>query len=202
MGILLTFENVFELFSAIAPLLVIFFMVTISLFNQNVKGLIYLAGLLMALMVNIPIMHTIKSPTNSEAKPTCDIISIPYIGHLNSPAPSALILGFTMVYLLQPMVMNNQMNYVLFASLACLLGVDITTKVTMKCTTAGGAVLGALIGMFFAVIWYNLFKGAGYDSLLYFDEMQSNNVRCAQPSKQTFKCAVYRNGELISSSTV
>jgi hypothetical protein len=47
-----------------------------------------------------------------------------------------------------------------------------------------------------------LFHVSGYDSLLYFDELESNNVTCSRPSKQTFKCSVYKNGELISSNVV
>ena len=31
-------------------------------------------------------------------------------------------------------------------------------------------------------------------------ELQSNNIICARPSKQTFKCSVYKNGQLISSN--
>jgi hypothetical protein len=203
MAIKLTFPNMLNLLSAIAPLLVVFFMVTISLFNQNLKGLVYLAGLMVALLINIPIANMIGgdwSRVNPEAMSLCNIVTIPYITEFTSPGPSALVLGFTLAYLVQPMVLNNQMNYVVLAFMAGLLGIDMTTKVTMGCTTLGGAALGALLGMFVSVIWYSLFKSAGYDSLLYFDEMQSNNVRCTQPSKQTFKCSVYKNGELISSS--
>ena len=35
---------------------------------------------------------------------------------------------------------------------------------------------------------------------LYFNELGSNNVVCKRPSEQTFKCSVYKNGELISSN--
>ena len=38
----------------------------------------------------------------------------------------------------------------------------------------------------------------GNDNLLYFGKYTSNNVQCSKPSKQTFKCSVYKNGRLIS----
>ena len=47
-----------------------------------------------------------------------------------------------------------------------------------------------------------LLHEAGYDSLLYFDELLSNKVACSRPSKQSFKCSVYKGGELISSNVV
>ena len=35
-----------------------------------------------------------------------------------------------------------------------------------------------------------------------FNELDSNKVMCSRPSKQTFKCSVYKHGELITSNTV
>jgi len=40
----------------------------------------------------------------------------------------------------------------------------------------------------------------GADEVLYFDEMESNAVKCEKPSSQTFKCSVYKNGVLVSSN--
>ena len=86
---------------------------------------------------------------------------------------------------------NNQMNYPVIITLLCLLALDSLSKIKGKCTTAGGSVLGSLLGFVFGALWYSLFHGMGYDSLLYFDEMDSNNVVCSKPSKQTFK-SLYR----------
>jgi hypothetical protein len=79
---------------------------------------------------------------------------------------------------------------------------DGITKVNKNCTTKGGTFLGALVGLILGTVWYSLFHISGYDSLLYFDELQSNNVVCSKPSKQSFKCSVYKNGELVSSNIV
>jgi hypothetical protein len=86
------------------------------------------------------------------------------------------------------------------AFLLGLLFLDMLTKVQNKCTTYPGAALGALVGGLFGLFWYGIFNATGYGSLLYFDELRSDNVMCSKPTKQTFKCQVYKNGELISSS--
>ena len=49
----LDLKNILNLTSALSPLLVAFLLVMISLFNQNVKGLIYLAGILVTSLVNL-----------------------------------------------------------------------------------------------------------------------------------------------------
>ena len=202
MAIQLNFANMLELFSLMSPLLLGFFLIMSSLFNQNLKGLVYLAGVLIATIINIFLMNQIGSPRDETAAFSCNFINIPILNRFNSPAPTSLFIAFTIAYLVMPMQYNQQMNYVILASLLCLLLLDGITKVNKKCTTPGGTILGALVGFVLGATWYTLFHMSGYDALLYFDELQSNKVVCARPSKQSFKCSVYKNGELISSNVV
>jgi uncharacterized BrkB/YihY/UPF0761 family membrane protein len=171
-----------------------------SLFNQNLKGLVYLAGLLIASLFNIFFMNMIGSGRDENEAFSCSIFDIPHVSQYNSPYPSSLIIAFTLAYLVLPMKYNNQMNYAVLGFLLILLGIDILTKVQNKCTTYAGSVLGGLVGFLLGTVWYIFFHGAGFDSLLYFDELRSDNVVCSKPTKQTFKCSVYKNGELVSSN--
>ena len=79
--------------------------------------------------------------------------------------------------------------------------IDAVTKLTNNCTPPLGVVSGGLIGYVLGVIYYTLLKGTGNQKLLYLNELQSNNVVCSKPSEQQFKCAVYKNGELISTNS-
>jgi hypothetical protein len=38
----------------------------------------------------------------------------------------------------------------------------------------------------------------GSGKFLFFNETSNNTQVCSMPKKQTFKCAVYKNGELLS----
>ena len=202
MAVQLNFQNILELFSFFSPLLLGFFLIFSSLINQNLKGLVYLGGVLIATVINIFLMNQIKSPKLEGEKMSCNFISLPFLLGYNSPAPTSMFIAFTIAYLVLPMKYNNQMNYIILASLLCLLLLDSITKVSNKCTTSGGTVLGSAVGFLLGALWYTLFHTTGYDSLLYFDELRSNRVLCARPSKQSFKCSVYKNGQLISSNIV
>jgi len=191
-GIELTFSNILQLISVLSPILIAFFMIMLSFMNQNVKGLVFIAGALLASFLNIPLMNTIKSPVNNDASLSCNLIEIPYLNAYNSPSPTSLFIAFTFAYLFLPMMYNNQMNYGVISALLCLFALDSVSKVTNKCTTVGGAVLGALVGFMFGSIWYTIFHMVGADEVLYFDEMESNAVKCEKPSSQTFKCSVYK----------
>ncbi len=202
MPIQLTISNMLQLFSAMSPLLLGFFLVMSSLFNQNLKGIIYLAGVLIASVINIFLMNQIGSKVDPDASLSCDLIKLPFLSEFNSPAPTSLFIAFTIAYLVLPMYYNNQVNYVVLSALLCLLALDAVTKISNKCTSSGGSILGTLIGFVLGATWYTLFHQSGFDSLLYFDELQSNKVVCARPSKQTFKCNVFKGGNLISSNIV
>ena len=193
-------DNVLKLFSLISPTLLAFFLVMLSLFNQDIKGLIYLAGALMAMVINVFIMNTVKSETNPNAAAICSVIDIPGGSPYNSPTSSSVFIAFTIAYLLLPMRFNNNMNYVVLIALLCLFGLDAYTKVHSLCTPASGTVLGGLTGFMLGAMWFALFHVAGFDSLLYFDTYSSNRVFCSKPSKQSFKCSVYKNGQLIDSN--
>ena len=203
MAIQLTLSNMLELFSVMSPLLLSFFLVMSSLFNQNIKGLVYLAGVLIASVINVFVMNIIGSPQFVDRAYSCNVLELPsVISAFNSPSPNSVFIAFTIAYLVLPMYFNNQMNYIILAALLSLFGLDAMTQVTKRCTTMAGTFFGALLGFLLGATWFTLFYQAGYSSLLYFDELQSNNVVCSRPANQTFKCSVYKGGQLISSNVV
>ena len=175
-----------------------------SLFNLNIKGIIYLGGILIAALINGILMGTIKEspPDPRNASIACGLVNTEYWKFYGTPSPSGVFIAFTIAYLVLPLYYNDQMNYVLLISLLALLFIDIIAKTYNGCTSYIGAALGCLVGFILGAAWYSLFKAAGYESLVYFNEMNSNKVMCSRPSKQTFKCSVYKHGELISSNTV
>ena len=201
MPITMNITNMFKLFSAVSPMLLVFFLVVSSLFNQDVKGLIYLAGLMLACVVNIFLMNQIKSNKSNDAEIICDLFDFPKSNY-NSPNITSMMIAFTTLYILLPMNYNNEINYSVVAFLLCLFSIDVFTKLTYSCTTVSGIVLGTLIGSILGIIWYSVLKNSGHSSLLYFDELQTNKVKCSKPNKQTFKCSVYKNGTLVSNNIV
>ena len=200
MAIALTLSNIMQLASWLATLLLVFFFVMLSILNEDFKGIVYIAGILLASALNIPLMNMIGSQRFQDENMTCNLIELPLITSYNSPAMTSLIIGFTFAYLYLPMSANDQMNYGVIVSILILFLIDAVTRIFGKCTTLTGVVFGGLVGTLFGVCWYAIFHATGADYLLYFDELNSNNVVCTKPSKQTFKCSVYKNGQLISSN--
>ena len=121
MAVQFTLPNIIQLASALAPILLGFFMVMLSILNQNVKGIVYLGGVLIATVINVFIMNTIKSETSQNASAVCSIVELPYLTRFNSPNPSSVFIAFTkFAYLFLPMKYNNLMNYPVIAALLAL----------------------------------------------------------------------------------
>jgi len=203
-GIEVTITNIFQFGAFISPFLLGFFLIMSSIFNRDLKGFIYLAGVLISSIVNILLKNIIRSPMAADAEPICSLVKFDLLSdqNFNSPNVSSSFLAFTMAYLLLPMFYNNQMNYVVLIFLISLFVLDTMTKLANKCTDLIGISIGALVGFIMGAIWFSMFLGGGQSELLYFNVPITNNTVCSRPSKQTFRCAVYKGGQLISDNIV
>lgn len=200
-GIPFTFTNLFMVMATISPLLVAFFMVMVSLMNENIKGLVYLAGSLFALTLNYPLQSAIgdRYEAPEEGALICSPFILGGLEQYNSPAASSLFLAFTFAYLFIPMYANNVYNYGIVSMMLILIFSNAYAKIRTKCFDTSAAVMGTLVGFVFGTLWYVLLKSSNADKFLYFGEMDSTAVRCSMPKEQTFRCAMYKNGVLISS---
>lgn len=196
----LNFVNIIQFFSYISPLLLGFFMVMSSFFNGNIKGLIYLGGVLIAMFIGLMFRPLIGSKSDIGASMSCNLFEMPFgYNMFNSPSLHSLFIAFTIAYLFMPMISNNLMNYSVLISLVILFFIDAFTKIQGKCTSGLGVFIGGLMGIILGIAYWALFHYAGMKNILYFEKEGSNNVICNRPSRQTFKCKVYKGGKLIGS---
>lgn len=190
-----SFTNGLKLMASLSPTLLGFFMVMLSVLNQDAKGIVYLAGLTLALLINIPFQKLIGSPVNQTIR-TCNLFGNGLLDSQGSPSTSSLVIAFTFAYLFLPMQFNNQMNYAVVTVLLLMFTLDAAVRIEVGCIPASGAALGAVIGAGLGALWYSIIQGAGGENMLYYNEVSSNSVKCSRPSKQTFRCKVYKKGSL------
>ena len=221
-GIELNFSNMFMFFSAIIPFLLVFFMVMVSIFDYNIKGFIYIFGLFLAYGLTIPIQNTLNikirqfqdnnnendniktidqfiNKVGNKVNPLCYLFNMnpKGLGYLSVPSFNSVIISFTIAYLVGPMLLNNAINYILIITMFTILAVDSSARVSNNCTTPIGIVFGVILGFIIGGLYVVMIKASGNENLLYNDDFISNKVACTKPTKQQFKCAVYKNGELL-----
>ena len=194
----LNFSNILQFFSTISPILLAFFLVMVSLFNSDIKGLVYLGGILIASLINLFIMNTLKVKPDKIPAPACNLINFPFnLNEYISPAFNTMFISFTLWFLYLPMQYISSINYPVLIFLSGLLVLDAATKLSRGCTNFSGIALGFIVGTVLGILYFVALWQTGHDDLLFFNTEASNNVVCARPKKQTFKCYVYKGSEII-----
>lgn len=205
-GILLTISNLSKLVGALYPLFIVSFLVLASVFNLKLTGVVYLGGIVVTIVLCYLFgMMGLVSERSPNAALSCDLFSMgshPYQG----PSTQAAISWFTLAYLLWPMLPpmhpGGLANPMVIAVTLVFALVNSIFQYRNNCSNTSGIILGGVIGLLVGTAWFWLWYSSGYKDLLFYNELVSNNAICTRPSKQTFKCEVWKGGELISSSTV
>jgi hypothetical protein len=123
---------------------------------------------------------------------------------------STYILTFTLMYFLMPMIMLskqnniNAINYGVLAFFISYIALDLFIKRSLMCIPSfmSSLVIGNILsGLFLGgVIAGLIMYGSTLKPYLYINEVNNNKEVCSMPSKQQFKCRLFKNGELVSSS--
>jgi len=179
--------------SLMAPFLIAFLMVMVSIINSNIKGFIYLLGLIILFIFVLLFQNTIRIPMDNTNK-FCHMFSMT---QYSVPSFNSALYLYTIFYVLMPMINMGIINFPLIIVFLLFYVSDSIIKYRNKCASVSGIVMGSILGLFFGISWFLLIKSTGQNGLLYYDDLVSNKIACTRPTKQHFKCQVYKNGELI-----
>jgi len=187
--------NIVVFLSFYSPVILAILVTSMSLLFQNSKGFIYL-GYLIAVCIVRNYFYKMGG-----AKPAINdgtvCTSVQYTKYGN-PTFSSFVFSFTIMYLLYPMFTNGSINFWLVSGLICYFFVDVFVKTSQNCKIGPGDMfLNILSGLIIATIIVVCMYAGGSGQYLFFNETQSNKEVCSMPTTQTFKCNVYKNGELI-----
>jgi hypothetical protein len=184
--------------SYLSPILIVTPILSLSAIFQNPNGLIYLAYLLAMCFLRNYMYQVSGAGSNPLENLNCGDITFSKYGN---PTFSAFVFAFTIMYISLPMFASGYPNLWLFIGMILYFLIDIVIKTYNKCiTNSADLILNILLGAFSASIIITLMYWGGSSKFLLFNEIQSSAETCSMPSKQTFKCALYKNGELISGS--
>ena len=188
--------NIIVFLSFFSPIILATSITSMSFIFQNFKGLIYLGFLIGCCVVRSYVyMMSGASPIVND-RTICTSIQYSKYGN---PTFSAFVFAFTIMYLCIPMFSNSSVNYWVFTSLITYFFLDIFIKLYKNCIIkTSDLFLNILLGATFSALIVTLMYAGGSGKYLFFNEVSSDKEMCYQPSKQTFKCNLYKDGTLIS----
>lgn len=187
--------NLVVFLSFYSPIILAISITSLSFLFQNFKGFIYLAFLIGVCIVrNYIYKWSGGSPVISD-KTICSSIQYTPFGN---PTFSVFVFAFTLTYMLAPMFANGSINFWILSVFLSYFFIDIFIKTYKKCiVNYGDLFLNIFFGTIVSGFILFLMYVGGSSKFLFFNETQSNKDVCSMPSTQTFKCNVYKNGELI-----
>jgi hypothetical protein len=191
--------NILVFLTFYSPIIIATSILSLSFIFQNFKGIIFLAFLIGVSILRNFIYMVSGSLPNVSTRDICS--SIQYSPFGNSGF-SIFILAFTTLYLCLPMFLNKDVNFWVSGGLIFYLSLTIFIQYSKGCLTKLSDIfINILTGAALGTIIPSLLYLGGSSKYLFFNEISSNKEICSMPKKQQFKCSVYKNGELLSSST-
>lgn len=205
MPIRTSIEQLGILSASIYPLFIVWFLLIASIFNFKLNGVVYLGGILLTIGFCLLVASlNLFPPRNLDGPITCDLLSITSTDYVGPNTQSA-ICWFTFAYLTWPMLPPAQSKGLVnpMVLIITLFGAVLNSvfQYTKKCSDEVGIFMGIVIGLFAGTMWFWIWYAANRQDLLFFNELVSSNAICSRPTKQTFKCSVFKNGELLTTTT-
>jgi hypothetical protein len=194
-------QDIILFLSFFSPVIVATSITSLSFIFQNFNGLIYLGFLLASCVIRHFIyffMGIDPQPVNDNT--VCSAVQYTKYGNASY---SAFVFAFTLMYISFPMFSNGAPNFWIFSIFIVYFFIDIFVKYANQCIKNKGDILFSIIlglGLSAGFVCAMYYGGSG--KYLIFNEVSSNKDICYQPKKQTFRCNVFKDGTLISGTTV
>jgi len=195
------FGSMARYFTTMSPFILTSFLVLTSCFNQDVKGFVWLALAGAGLAIVLLFQKLVTPKFNPDAVLKCEPL---WFMGFEAPSSTSFLLMFTLAYFVAPMQSNNDYNFSAIAILLVLYAMDAAFNFMNRCADANSTyfnvvsiALGSAMGLAYGLASYHGLKSLN-SKLVYFSGSPSNGEYCSKPKQQTFKCNVYKNGEIIS----
>jgi len=188
--------NVLLLLVFYSPIILNLFIIFASTAIGSFKGLIYFAGFLLAAMAReLLYIMTSFGPPNTNVNALCNMVRYSKYGNLTF---SIFALSYSLIYLCIPMFVNQDINWGVFGGLLLYLFLDIGIRYAKGCYgTISEIFMNIVGGLFTGMIIPMIFYLTSLQNHLFFNEMSINKTSITSPKQTTFKCNVYKNGQLI-----
>jgi len=182
------------LFLRLSPFILVCFFVLTSVFNQDFRGIIYLAGLLISCFLSISAGNFFEPSTTPNDMCTTLTFGIMQI---NSLPISLTILCFTFFYILIPIVVPNEkfggntlisQNIPTIIFFVLLIVADLAWNIVHSCFSSMALLAAIIISGGWGVAWAYIIRSSGNASWSYFNTAAYGNPICNAPAKQRFVC--------------
>jgi hypothetical protein len=198
----LNIVNICYLFFRLAPFIIVCYFTLQSIFNQDLKGLIYLVGLIIASVFSIIIGNIIPQPDvalvsadNKYSKAKCNTLTIGANEPISRLPLSQTVFGYTLAYLSYFIGVHNltTQNIPVFVIFPILILADIFWSVSNGCSSNEMLLSALIIGGTVGAIWGLVIDSTNMSNLTYYSGISNSQV-CSQPKRSLYRCRSVKKG--------
>ena len=205
------FNNIMNMINSLSfysPLIICVSIIVFSMFTATMeKAFVFFGWIFVITFLRIIVFKGIGPNLSDNNIPDICLTGVTEMFIPKDITYSTYILSFTLMYFLMPMILlsnqsnTNVMNYGVLAFFIAYIALDLFIKKSLSCIPAffSTLVVGDILSGFFlgGIISGTIMYGTTLKGYLYINEINSNKEVCSMPSKQQFKCKIYKNGELV-----
>lgn len=205
----LNLVSILYLFFRLAPFIIVSYFGLQSIFNQDLKGVVFLIGLLVTTVLTItignilPMQNKDGAVLTEFAKTICNQLTLGSNGPISKLPLSQTVFGFTLAYLSYFIGTNNlvSQNIPTFIIFPLLIVADIFWSSNNGCSTNILLLTSLILGGIFGTLWGMIIEATNMPGLSYFSGISNKDV-CSRPTKSLYKCRpVNKNNSAISGSS-
>lgn len=185
--------NILYMFFRLAPFIIISYFTLQSVLNQDLKGIIYLIGLIVVAAITILISNIL--PEEKGLMPTdysrirCTQLTIGNNHPISKLPLSQTVFGYTLAYMSYFIGVNNlqTQNITTFILFPIMILADIFWSTTNLCSTPKYLLISLIISSILGLLWAMLIESTGMPNLAYLSGITNKDI-CSKPSKSLYKC--------------
>jgi len=180
--------NITYLFIRLAPFILVCYFTLSSVFNQDLKGIIYLIGLLFACFATAS-LGNIKLFSVDSLPQLCKFITLSNGSPVSNIPLGLTILSYTFFYLFYIIGQNGlwASNIPTFILFPILIVCDAVWNLNNSCINIPGLFISFMVGGITGIAWAAIIKASNITDLQLFNGI-SNKQTCSRPSKTLYKC--------------
>lgn len=185
--------NILYMFFRMAPFVIVSYFTLQSILNQDLKGLIYLIGLIVTSFVVYLIAAILPEEKglmpSDYSKVRCTQLTIGNNQPISKLPLSQTVFGYTLTYLAYFIGVNNlqTQNITTFILFPVLILADIFWSTTNLCSTPKYLLLSLIISAIVGLLWAMIIEATGVGGFAYMTGIANKDV-CSRPTKSLYKC--------------
>jgi len=185
--------NILYMFFRMAPFVIVSYFTLQSILNQDLKGLIYLIGLIVTSFVVYLIAAVLPEEKglmpSDYSKVRCTQLTIGNNYPISKLPLSQTVFGYTLTYLSYFIGVNNlqTQNITTFILFPIIILADFFWSVTNFCSTPKYLLLSLIISGIVGLLWAILIESTGVGGFAYMTGITNKDV-CSRPTKSLYKC--------------